>query len=111
MKKHWEKYVSTLNADKELLDVYRDLRAAFQREGWTDKDLEKPPYYPNDIMRNFQNFSTLQNKLFFELKSFFVDVDHNDFTDYLKDKLKIIDSETPLTDGNNKRRDSWDEDY
>ena len=98
------------NADIDILETYRELRQAFQREGWTEKDLEKPPYYPNDVMRNFQKFSRLQDKLFFDLKSFF-DIDHNEFVDYLQDKLKKIDLETPLENGNTERRNQGDEDY
>lgn len=108
--KHYKKYISVLKADEDILETYRDLRRAFQREGWTEKDLEKPPYYPSDIMRNFQKFSGLHSKLFSELKSFFPDIDHNEFVVYLQDKLKEINKEIPLEDGDNKRRDNWDED-
>ena len=111
MTKHYEKYITTLNADEDILNTYRDLRRAFQREGWTEKDLESPPYYPSDIMRNFQMFSRLQDKLFFELKSFFPDIDHNEFVDYLRNKLKEINLEIPLENGDNKRRNNWDEDF
>ena len=62
-KKAWKKYVNKLNADRELQDVYRDLRRAFKREGWTEKDLVKPPYYPTDIMKNFQKFSKILKKV------------------------------------------------
>ena len=106
--KHYKKYIETLNADKDLLETYRKLRRAFQREGWTEKDLEKPPYYPSDIMRNFQRFSDLHSELFHELKGFFSDIDHNEFVDYLKDKLKEIDLEIPLDYGNNERRNNRD---
>lgn len=110
MKKHYNKFVSMTNADKEILETYRELRRAFQREGWSDEDLVSPPYYPNDIMRNFQKFSSLRDKLFSELKSFF-DIDHNEFVDYFQDKLKEIDLETPLDNGNTERRNQGDEDY
>jgi len=110
IRKHYSKYVETLKADNDLLETYRDLRRAFQREGWTEKDLQNPPYYPNDIMRNFQNFSILRDKLFSELRSFF-DIDHNEFVDYLQDKLKIINLEIPLEDGNIERGNQGDEDY
>lgn len=110
LRKHYDKYVRTLNADNDLLETYRDLRRAFKREGWTEKDLEKPPYYPNDVMRNFQKFSDLRGKLFSELRSFF-DIDHNEFVDYLQDKLKIINLEIPLEDGNIERGNQGDEDY
>ena len=108
MKKHYNKFVSMTNADKEILETYRELRRAFQREGWSDEDLVSPPYYPNDIMRNFQKFSDLRNEVFFEIKSFFGDVDHNEFSDYLMDKLKIIDLKTPLDNGGKKRNNRRD---
>jgi hypothetical protein len=108
LKKHWMKYIDTLGVDNELAETYYDLRKAFQREGWTEDDLKSPPYYPNDIMRNFQKFSELRNKIFSEIKSFFGDVDHNEFSDYLMDKLKIIDLKTPLENGGKKRNNRRD---
>ena len=109
-KKAWKKYVDKLNADRELQDVYRDLRRAFKREGWTEKDLVKPPYYPTDIMKNFQKFSGLRDKLYHELKTYFDIIDHNEFSDYIGDRLKLIDIETPLKNGNTKRNNSRNED-
>jgi len=109
-KKAWKKYVNKLNADRELQDVYRDLRQAFKREGWTEKDLVKPPYYPTDIMKNFQKFSGLRDKLYHELKTYFDIIDHNEFVDYIGDRLKLIDIETPLKNGNIKRNNSRNED-
>jgi len=109
-KKAYQKFVETLNADKELQDVYRDLRNAFNREGWTEEDLVRPPYYPKDIMKNFQKFSGLRDKLYHELKSFFDIIDHNEFSDYIGDRLKLIDIEIPLKNGNTKRNNSRNED-
>ena len=102
------KYIDTLGVDNELAETYYNLRKAFQREGWTEEDLVRPPYYPKDIMRNFQKFSELRNKIFSEIKSFFGDVDHNEFSDYLMDKLKIIDLKTPLENGSKKRNNNRD---
>jgi len=110
-KKAYQKFVETLNADRELQDVYRDIRNAFNREGWTEEDLESPPYYPTDIMKNFQKFSELRDKLYHELKSFFDLIDHNEFSDYIGDRLKLIDIEIPLKNGNTKRNNSRNEDY
>ena len=104
-KKAWQKYVDKLNADKELQDTYRALRHAFNREGWTEKDLARPPYYPTDIMKNFQKFSGLRDKLFHELKTYFDIIDHNEFSDYIGNRLKLIDLEIPLENGNKKRND------
>jgi hypothetical protein len=111
MRKHWEKFIQTLDADKEIIETYYKLRKIFQREEWSEKDLTKPPYYPNDLMRLFQKFNDVRDKLFFEIRSYFGDdVDFSDFADYLKDKLYKIDLITPLNDGDYERRDSWDED-
>ena len=93
--KHYKKYISVLNADKDILETYRDLRKAFQREGWTEKDLEKPPYYPKDIMGYFQEFSSEHQRLFNEIRMYF-NIDHNEFVDYLKESMKHIDDELPL---------------
>jgi hypothetical protein len=107
-KKAWEKYVDKLNADKELQDTYRKLRHAFNREGWTEEDLVRPPYYPKDIMGNFQKFSELRNKLFHELKTYFDIIDHNEFSDYIGNRLKLIDLEIPLENGGKKRNNRRD---
>ena len=110
-KKAWQKYIEKLNADEELSDTYRKLRHAFKREGWTEKDLVSPPYYPKDIMRNFQKFSGLRDKLYHELKTYFDIIDHNEFSDYISVRLKQIDLETPLENGNIKRNNQRDENY
>lgn len=110
-KKAYKKYVDKLNADRELQDTYRALRHAFNREGWTEEDLVRPPYYPKDIMRNFQEFSELRDKLYHELKTYFDIVDHNEFTDYISGRLKLIDLEIPLENGNTERNNSRNKDY
>jgi hypothetical protein len=107
-KKAWEKYVDKLNPDKELQNTYRKLRHAFNREGWTEEDLVSPPYYPQDIMSNFQKFSDLRNKLFHELKTYFDIIDHNEFSDYIGNRLKLIDIEIPLENGGKKRNNRRD---
>ena len=109
-KKAWEKYVNKLNPDRELMEVYRKLRHAFNREGWSEKDLVKPPYYPTDIMSNFQKFSGLSDKLYHELKTYFDIIDHNEFSDYISNRLKLIDIEIPLKNGNIKRNNSRNKD-
>jgi hypothetical protein len=95
-KKSWQKFMDELHPESELISVYRKLRHAFNREGWSEKDLERPPYYPQDIMNGYQKFSSLRDELIQELNSYFGTIDHNEFTDYLQSKLKHIDLETPL---------------
>jgi hypothetical protein len=93
--KPFEKYIEQLNADNKLQKIYRKLRHCFKREGWSEEDLKNPPYYPQDIMSYFQEFSSEHDRLFNELKMFF-NIEHNEFTDFLKKKMKHIDEETPL---------------
>jgi hypothetical protein len=110
-KKPWQKFMDELHPESELISVYKKLRHAFNREGWTEKDLERPPYYPQDIMNYYQKISNLVTALKSELKSYFGDVDNDEFTDYLHSKLKDIDLEIPLKNGNIKRDNPRDEDY
>ena len=110
-KKPWQKFMDELHPESELISVYKKLRHAFNREGWTEKDLERPPYYPQDIMNGYQKMSYLVGDLKSELKSYFGDIDNDEFTDYLQSKLKHIDLEIPLENGNIKRDNSRDEDY
>ena len=53
---------------------------------------------------------SLSQKTKKELTSYFGDIDNDDFTDYLHSKLKHIDLEIPLENGNIKRNNSRDED-
>ena len=110
-KKPWKRYMDELHPESELANLYRKLRHAFNREGWTEKDLERPPYYPQDIMNGYHKLGNLINDLRSELTSYFGNIDNDDFTDYLHSKLKQIDLEIPLKNGNIKRNNSRDEDY
>jgi len=109
-KKPWQKFMDELHPESELISVYKKLRHAFNREGWSEEDLERPPYYPQDIMNGYQKISYLINDLKSELKDYFGNIDNDEFTDYLHSKLKDIDLEIPLKDGNIKRNNSRDED-
>lgn len=109
-KKIWERYLDKVNELEELESVYRKLRIAFQEEGWTDKDLRFPPYYPRDIMMLSQKFESTQLNLINNLKLYFGDINLNELNDYIQKKLHIIDLETPLKNGSNKRDNTRDED-
>ena len=90
--------------------MYTKLRHSFQREGWGQKDLENPPYYPTDIMQNYQKFSFLKNELIENLTSILNNrVDEGLINDYIIERLKQIDLETPLKNDNIKRNNSRDE--
>jgi len=107
----WKKFMDELHPESELISVYKKLRHAFNREGWSEEDLERPPYYPQDIMNGYQKISYLINDLKSELKDYFGNIDNDDFTNYLQSKLKHIDLEIPLENGNIKRDNSRNEDY
>lgn len=94
--KPYVKYIEQLNVDNDILDDYRKLRYLFQGYGWSEKDLEKPPYYTNDMMFLRGGFNNKMHKLMRELKTFFGDIDDIDFSDYLKDKMREINQEIPL---------------
>ena len=61
-------------------------------------------------MSNFQKFSGLRDKLYHELKTYFDIIDHNEFSDYISNRLKLIDIEIPLKNGNIKRNNSRNKD-
>jgi hypothetical protein len=90
------KYIEQLDADKELLDDYRKLRYLFQGYEWSEKDLEKPPFYTNDMMHLHGSFNNKKRKLIKELKTFFGDIDVSEVSDYLMHKMKEINQEIPL---------------
>lgn len=102
--KSWEKFVETLDLTKELEETYFDLRKYFQKEGWTQKDIESPPYYPNELMKLFHKFSDQRDEIFYTVRDYGFDVDNSSLTNYIQNKLKSIDDITPLrgSDGNNK---------
>ena len=90
------KYIEQLDADKKLLDIYRKLREEFQKEGWSEKDLEKPPYYTKNIMLLYEAFGVERRNLGIEIKLYFGDVELSDYMDYIESKMKKINDETPL---------------
>ena len=94
--KSWEKFLEKTRLHEDVLRSYTKLRKLFQKYEWSEKDLEKPSYYPKNVMMHFHKFQSLHDKLFTELKSFFPDIDHTDFTTYIEEKMKKINLEIPL---------------
>jgi hypothetical protein len=92
----WKKFANTLNITNDIGETYLMIRKIFQREGWSDKDLEKPPYYPIDLMRNFQKFSSQRDEIFSIIRDYGFKVDSNDVSNYIQNKLIKIDEITPL---------------
>jgi len=108
--KPFEKFLKYSHFDKELLSAYKELRELFQKYEWSEKDLEKPPFYTNDMMELHRKFQNEKNSLFSELNSYF-DITTKEFNEYITNKLKIINELTPLKDGSKERDDRRDEDY
>ncbi len=96
--KGWEKFAETLDITKDLKETYHKIRKVFQREGWTEKDLKNPPYYPTDLMKNFQKFSNQRDEIFQTIRDYGFDIDHKGVTDYIQNKLRPIDDITTLRD-------------
>lgn len=95
---HWIKYIRQLDADNELLSIYRKLREEFQKEGWSEKDLEKPPYYTKEIMSLYEKFGIERKRLGKELTMYFGDLNLSDYMDYIENRMKVINDEIPLSD-------------
>jgi hypothetical protein len=94
--KAWIKYINQLEADKKLLDIYRKLREEFQKEGWSEKDLERPPYYTKRIMQLYEAFGVERRNLGMEINSYFGDIELSEYMDYIENKMREINDETPL---------------
>lgn len=97
----WKKYIIQLNADEKLLNIYRLLREEFQKEGWSEKDLERPPYYTKRIMQLYEAFGVERKRLGMEINSYFGDIELSDYMGYIENKMRDINDETPL----NKKED------
>jgi hypothetical protein len=102
--KAWRKFAETLELTRELEDTYFKIRKIFRREGWTQKDIERPPYYPNDLMFLHSKFNQLVRETDRTIRDYGFDVDEEEVSNYIIDKLSHIDDITPLRkpDGNNE---------
>jgi hypothetical protein len=98
--KAWRKFVDTLKLTKDLEQDYFEMRKIFQREGWTQKDIERPPYYPNDLMVIYLKFQPKRREIFQTLKDYGFDIDRDEVHYYIMDKLRHIDDITPLREEN-----------
>jgi len=96
----WKNFVEELNLVSKLEEIYFRIRLVLQREGWSDKDLERPPYYPQDLMSLYHKFQNERDVLLNTIKEYGFDVDSNEKINYIQIKLKKIDNITPLKDPN-----------
>lgn len=101
--KSWKKFVETLELTRELEETYFKIRKIFQKEGWTQKDIERPPYYPDNLMYLHSKFKPLIWEIDKTIRDYGFNVDEDEVRNYIMDKLRHIDDITPLRDpdGNN----------
>jgi hypothetical protein len=92
----YKKFIDELNLTEKLEEIYFRIRLVLQKEGWSDADLEKPPYYPQDLMSLFHKFSNERDKILKTISEYGFEVDYNDLLNYIQIKLKKIDDITPL---------------
>jgi hypothetical protein len=92
----WKKFAESLELTKELEETYFKIREVFQREGWTQKDIEKPPYYPEELMFYHSRIQPLIREIDKTIKDNGFDVDGDEVHYYIMDKLHHIDEITPL---------------
>jgi len=101
----WRKFAEILEITKELEETYLKLRKFFQREGWTQSDIEKPPYYTAELMDLHSRIKPLVWDIERTITDYGFNVDGDEVHHYIMDKISHIDDITPLKkqNGNNKR--------
>lgn len=92
----WKKFVEVLELTKELEETYFKMRSFFQREGWTQKDIERPPYYNQELMNLHSRIQPLIREIDQTISDYGFNVDGNELHYYIMDKLSHIDDITPL---------------
>ena len=109
--KPFEKFLNDTLGTKELLETYLELRQEFQRLGFSENELEKPPTYSPMMMRLFHKFGDTQKSLFNQVKDYGFDITFTELIEYMKPLMEKINELTPLEkNGNIKRRNQRDED-
>jgi nitrate reductase assembly molybdenum cofactor insertion protein NarJ len=109
--KPFENFLDSSVGLQRIIEIYVKMRQYFQSEGWSERDLEKPPYYSPQLMSLHQNFGNELKDLLQQVKDYGLEIDREEFNEYLKPILSKIDEITPLSHGNHKRRNQGDEDY
>ena len=109
--KPFENFLNNSVGLQRLSEMYLAIRQYFQSEGWSEKDLEKPPYYSAQLMTLHQNFHNEKRSLFRQVKDLGFDMEEEEFNEYLIPILQNINDITPLSDGDYERGNQGDEDY
>ena len=101
--KTWKIFVNELQLTEDLEELYFKMRKIFQREGWTEKDLTSPRYFPQDLLRLHSKFAPKVSEIIQTIRDYGFDVDKSEVNEYIIKKLRHIDDITPLrkSDGDN----------
>jgi hypothetical protein len=94
--KLWKLFANDLQLTEDLEQVYFEIREIFQREGWTQKDIERPPYYPIDLLQLHSKFTPKVLEIIQTIRDYGFDVDKSEVNEYIIKKLSHIDDITPL---------------
>jgi hypothetical protein len=109
--KPFEQFLNSSVGLQRIIQIYLEIREYFQSEGWSEKDLEKPPYYSARLMTLHGKIGGEIRDLLQQMKDLGFEVEKEDFNEYLKPLQQKINELTPLSDGDYKRRNQGDEDY
>jgi len=107
----FEQFLSNSVGLQRIIEIYLKIRKYFQSEGWSESDLEKPPYYSEELMSLHQKFGGEIRDLLQQMKDLGLKVEKEDLNEYLKPLLQNINELTPLSDGDYERGNQGDEDY
>ena len=94
--KTWKIFVNELQLTEDLEELYFKMRKIFQREGWTEKDLTSPRYFPQDLLRLHSKFAPKVSEIIQTIRDYGFDVDKSEVNEYIIKKLSHIDDITPL---------------
>lgn len=109
--KPFENFLVSSVGLQRIIEVYLKIRQYFQSEGWSENDLEKPPYYSAQLMTLHEKFGSEIRDLLQQMKDLGFEVEKEEFNEYLKPLLLNINELTPLSDGDYERGNQGDEDY
>ena len=94
--KAWRKFVDTLELTKDLEQDYFEMRKIFQREGWSEEDLESPPYLPQDLLKLHSTFTPKVLEIIQTIRDYGFNVDKSEVYEYIIKNFSHIDDITPL---------------
>ena len=105
-----EKFLQSRSDTRKILDTYLELRKEFQKLGFSESDLVSPPSYTYKMFRCHDIISSYIAQTVEDVNNFGIKASESEIRNYFLEKFNRINELTPLSDGNQKRTDSRDED-